>query len=69
MLPGSLGYFKLIVSEATLFLGKSHARHRYQLATDRKGAQRNPLLNTTSGLGKSSAESARDLGTRWNVSA
>ena len=51
------------------FLARSQARHRYQLATERNGAQRFPLLKSTSGLGRSAASSGRDLGTRWKVSA
>src|ERR1700744_2551523 len=52
-----------------VLLARSQARHRYQLATDPNGFQRNPRLNTTSGFGKSAASSARVFGTRMNVSA
>ncbi len=45
-------------------LARSQARHRYQLATERNGAQRWPRRKTTSGLGRSAASSGRDLGTR-----
>jgi hypothetical protein len=48
---------------------RSHARHRYQLATDRNGDHFFPRLNNTSALGKSAAAKARVLGIFMNVSA
>ena len=45
-------------------LARSHARHRYQLATDRNGFHRCPRLKTTSALGRSSAAIGHDFGTR-----
>ena len=43
-------------------LARSQARHRYQLATERNGAQRFPLLRSTSGLGRSSAAKGAGFG-------
>jgi hypothetical protein len=46
------------------FFAKSHARHRYQLATLLYGAHFFARFNITSGLGRSAASIARVFGTR-----
>jgi hypothetical protein len=63
-LEAAFHHFKLDLPVGAVFFAKSQARHRYQLATERNGAQRFPLLSNTSGLGKSAASSARVLGKR-----
>jgi hypothetical protein len=63
-LEAVLHHFKLDRPVGAVLFARSQARHRYQLATERNGAQRRPLLSSTSGLGKSSAARGRVFGTR-----
>src|ERR1700728_2771347 len=52
-----------------LSFARSHARHKYQLATERNGAHLRPRRNSTSGLGKSAASTGLVFGSFRNVNA